>query len=187
MKADPQKTAVISLDVQAGILKRFPTPDAAVRRGAEVIAAGRAAGCLILHVGLGFEPGHPEVSPNNARMAAVKKDGLFLKGSETARFHPDICKAGDTVVYKHRFSAFAGNALHMILLSHSISNLVLFGFSTSGIVLSTLRMAYDLDFKCVVIKDACLDGDEEVHRVLTEKVFAGQASVMNADAFVRDF
>ncbi len=63
---------------------------------------------------------------------------------------------------------------------------MLFGISTSGIVLSTLRQAFDLDFQCTVIKDACFDPDAEVHRVLTEKVFAAQARVMTADEFERN-
>jgi nicotinamidase-related amidase len=31
-----------------------------------------------------------------------------------------------------------------------IGNLVFFGITTSGIVLSTLRRAFDLDYRCVV-------------------------------------
>jgi nicotinamidase-related amidase len=71
----------------------------------------------------------------------------------------------------------------MILRSQGIENLVLFGISTSGIVLSTVRLAADLDFQCYVVKDACFDPDEEVHRVLTEKVFAAQAAVMTTKEF----
>jgi nicotinamidase-related amidase len=72
----------------------------------------------------------------------------------------------------------------MILEAKKIETLVFFGFGTSGIVLSTIRQAMDLDFKCVVIKDACFDRDAEVHRVLTEKVFAAQATVLTADEFI---
>jgi hypothetical protein len=32
-------------------------------------------------------------------------------------------------------------------------------------VLSTLRRAYDLDYRCVVLKDTCYDADAEVHNV----------------------
>ena len=73
----------------------------------------------------------------------------------------------------------------MILRSQSITHLVFFGIATSGIVLSTLRQASDLDFRCVVIKDCCFDGDEEVHRVLTEKVFVRQATVVSAEEFIQ--
>jgi nicotinamidase-related amidase len=43
--------------------------------------------------------------------------------------------------------------------------------------LSTLRQAADLDYGLIVLADACLDADPEVHRVLTEKVFPRQAEV----------
>jgi isochorismate hydrolase len=52
------------------------------------------------------------------------------------------------------------------------------------IVLSTLRRAFDLDFRSVVFKDACFDADQEVHRVLTEKVFPVQTWVAATDEFV---
>jgi nicotinamidase-related amidase len=45
------------------------------------------------------------------------------------------------------------------------------------VVLSTLRYAADQDYRLVVLADACLDADPEVHRVLTEKIFPRQAEV----------
>jgi nicotinamidase-related amidase len=140
-----------------------------------------------MHVGLGFEPGYPEISPRNARFSMLKERGLFLKGSDSAKTRGEIFAAGDIVIHKHRVGAFSGNALQMILSSKGIENIVLFGIATSGIVLSTVRAAADLDFNCIVVKDACFDGDEEVHRVLTEKVFAAQATVVTAAAFASDF
>jgi nicotinamidase-related amidase len=65
-------------------------------------------------------------------------------------------------------------------------HLVFFGISTSGITLSTLRRASDLDFRCIVLKDACFDADPEVHRVLTEKIFPIQARVLTVDAFIAE-
>jgi nicotinamidase-related amidase len=54
---------------------------------------------------------------------------------------------------------------------------VLAGIATSGVVLSTLTEAADLDFDLVVLADACADADPEVHRVLLEKVFPKAAEV----------
>jgi nicotinamidase-related amidase len=54
---------------------------------------------------------------------------------------------------------------------------VLAGIATSGVVLSTLRQAADLDYQLTVLADGCLDADPEVHRVLLEKVFPRQAEV----------
>ncbi len=183
MKLDPKKTAVLSLDVQEGILGFVPGAEAIFPSAALVMETARKGGFFTAHVGIGFDPGYPEISPNNKRFSMMKERGSFIKGSDSARVHSSIFKPGERVIYKHRVSAFAGNSLQMILRAQGIEHLVLFGIATSGIVLSTLRAAADLDFQCTVIKDACFDRDEEVHRVLTEKVFASQAAVLTAKEF----
>lgn len=52
----------------------------------------------------------------------------------------------DIVVTKRRVSAFAGSDLDILLRSQVIDHLVLTGVATSGVVLSTLRQAADLDY-----------------------------------------
>jgi nicotinamidase-related amidase len=183
MKLEPSKTALLTLDVQKGVMGFAPGTEAILPNAAKVVETARKNKFLVVHVGIGFEPGYPEVGSKNTTFSMVKERGIFVKGSETAQIHPAIFKDGDTIIYKQRYSAFSENSLHMILRANSIENLVLFGISTSGIVLSTLRQAFDLDFKCTVIKDACFDKDPEVHRVLTEKVFTSQASVVTAEEF----
>ena len=116
----------------------------------------------------------------------MKESNLFVIGTPSAEFHSAVARPEDLVVYKQRVGAFSENQLHLILRSRGIENLVLFGISTGGITLSTLRRAADLDFRCVVIKDACFDTDQEVHRVLTEKVFPSQATVLTVDAFITE-
>jgi nicotinamidase-related amidase len=81
------------------------------------------------------------------------------------------------VVVKRRVSAFTGSDLDVVLRGLGADTLVLTGIATSGVVLSTLRQAADLDYRLTVLDDACLDADPEVHRVLTEKVFPRQAAV----------
>jgi nicotinamidase-related amidase len=86
------------------------------------------------------------------------------------------------VVTKHRVSAFAGTDLEMVLRAGGTETLVLAGLATSGVVLSTLRHAADADYRIVVVEDCCADRDPEVHRVLMEKVFPRQATVVRAEA-----
>jgi nicotinamidase-related amidase len=62
---------------------------------------------------------------------------------------------------------------------------VLSGIATSGVVLASLRQAADLDFSLTGLADACIDPDDEVHRVLCEKVFPGQATVLTVEERVR--
>jgi len=184
MKLDAKKTALLTLDFQRGIFGLAAGAEAVVPAAARAVEAGRKCGFRVIHVGLGFSPGHPEISDRNPRFKMVKENNLFVKGEPSAEFHEAIARPGELVVYKQRVAAFSDNDLDMILRSQGIENLVFFGIATSGIVLSTLRRAFDLDYRCIVLKDACFDADPEVHRVLTEKVFASQATVMTVDEFI---
>jgi nicotinamidase-related amidase len=71
--------------------------------------------------------------------------------------------------------------LEVVLRSFEIKHLVLSGIATSGVVLSTLREAADKDYSITVLSDCCADRDEEVHRVLTTKVFTRQADVVTVE------
>src|SRR6185503_17317600 len=137
------------------------------------------------HVGIGFRPGYPEVSPDNAIFSTLRQSGRFIIGTGSAGFHPALgLKPDELIVHKHRVSAFSGNDLEMLLRAQGLTQMVIFGIATSGIVLSTVRQASDMDFRIVVAEDCCIDGDEEVHRVLTKKVFARQAKVASADELI---
>lgn len=55
---------------------------------------------------------------------------------------------------------------------------LLAGVHTSGVVLSTVRHAGDLDYRLVVVRDCCADPDAELHAVLLDIVIAKQAAVV---------
>lgn len=57
---------------------------------------------------------------------------------------------------------------------------MLAGISTSGVVLSTVRDAYDRDYRLIVLADLCADRDPEVHQILVGKVFPNQSEVIEA-------
>jgi nicotinamidase-related amidase len=54
---------------------------------------------------------------------------------------------------------------------------------TSGVVLSTVRHAGDLDYRLVVVRDCCADPDAEVHAMLLDIVIAKQAAVVTTAEF----
>jgi nicotinamidase-related amidase len=87
----------------------------------------------------------------------------------------------DIVVTKRRVGAFSGSDLDVVLRALQVEGLALAGIATSGVVLATLRAAADLDFRCTFLADCCDDGDHEVHRVLTTRVFPRQAAVLSVD------
>jgi nicotinamidase-related amidase len=187
MRLDPKKTALLTLDFQKGVFGLLPGAEAIIPNAAKAVEFARKQQYLIIHVGLGFAEGHPEISDlENLFKTFLKKNNLFVIGSPSAEFHGAIARPQELVILKQRVGAFSENQLHLILRARGIENLVFFGIATSGITLSTLRRAFDLDFRSVVLKDACFDPDEEVHRVLTGKVFPAQAAVLTVDDFIAE-
>ncbi|MFF3438768.1 cysteine hydrolase family protein [Streptosporangium sp. NPDC002721] len=170
------KHALLVMDVQRVVVDRYPDP-AYLPRLREAIGGARTGGLPVIHVVVGFRPGYPEVSARN-RMFGPLARAARASDDEATRIHPDVApEPGDIVVTKRRVSAFSGSDLDVVLRAGDIDHLVLTGIATSGVVLSTLRQAADLDFGLTVLADGCLDADPEVHRVLTEKVFPQQAEV----------
>jgi nicotinamidase-related amidase len=168
------------MDLQAGVLERYPEEKrrALLDRAGAAAAAARAAGIPVIYVRLAFRGGMPEISPRNLLFSRVAQMGGFDEHDAGTRIHPAVAPdPGDVVVLKKRASAFSGSDLGVVLRSLGVTHLVLIGLATSGVVLSTLREAADLDYELTVLADACADHDDEVHRVLCEKVFPLQATV----------
>lgn len=175
---EPTRTALLLMDFQADIVGRFGQAAAAVERAAELLAAARAAKVPVVYVVVGFRPGYPEVSPKNAMFSMLTQRGGFLLTTPGADIVPALRpEPSDVVVVKHRVGAFSGTDLEMVLRAKDVDTLVVAGIATSGVVLSTVRHAADADYRLFVATDACADGDDEVHRVLTQKVLPRQATV----------
>ena len=171
-------TALLVMDVQQGIVDRFARDDGYLSRLAAAVEAARGAGTWVIYVTIGFRAGHPEVSERNKSFSAIAGTGRFTDGDPGRDIPAAVAPApGEAVVTKRRVSAFTGSDLDVLLRARRIDRLVLAGIATSGVVLSTLRQAADLDYRLTVLADGCLDADPEVHRVLTEKVFPRQAEI----------
>jgi nicotinamidase-related amidase len=67
-----------------------------------------------------------------------------------------------------RISPFVGTDLETLLRATGINTLVLAGVHTSGVVLSAVRHAGDLDYRLVVVRDCCADLDADVHAMLLD-------------------
>jgi nicotinamidase-related amidase len=180
------KTALMIMDYQNAIVDMVPEgSQALLGKAAKALAAARSTGVKVIYVVIGFRPGYPEVSPLNKSFGALRESGRFAPGSPGTEVHPAVAPLpGESIAIKHRVSGFSGSDLDMLLRAGGIDTLVLAGIATSGVVLSTLRQAADMDFRLAVLKDACTDMDPGVHAMLMDKVYPRQAEVMDVDVFV---
>jgi nicotinamidase-related amidase len=173
-------SALLCLDFLAEIVANLPDPGVA-ERAAEAAGSARAQGLPVLHVAVGFRPGYPEVSADNAVFSAAAERGLLVN----AGFHPAMePEDGDQVLTKRRVSAFIGSDLEVMLRSLGVRELGICGISTSGTVLASARAAADLDYRVTVLSDCCADFDDEVHALLMERVLARQVEVETAASWL---
>jgi nicotinamidase-related amidase len=184
---DPASAALLVMDCQVNTLTKFMT----AAQSADVItcvpdllAMARDAGMMVIHVVVAFRPGHPEVSPRNALFSGLKANGMMVAGTEGAAIHPAAAaREGEAIVVKHRISPFVGTDLQTLLRANGIDTLVLAGVATSGVVLSTVRHAGDLDYRLVVVRDCCADPHAELHAMLLDNLIAKQAAVVTTAQF----
>lgn len=184
---ETNKTALLVMDLQMGIVSRLPDQGkAVVNKVAGAIKAAREKNIMVIFVRLGFQKGLPEISAANKLFATVKTQ--LAEGNKLESYmqlHPGLdVRENDIIINKKRISAFSGNELETILRAQQIEQLVLSGMATSGIVLSTLREAFDKDYHLTVLSDGCADADEEIHGFLMNRLFIKQAAVLSADAWI---
>jgi nicotinamidase-related amidase len=174
--------ALLLMDLQNAILDRFATPPDYLDRVVATQQRAEQAGLLVVLVRVGFSPGTPEISRRNKTFGPRRGSPDLVVGTNPAvEPHARLLRGnGEVIVTKKRVSAFAGSDLELVLRAGEVTSLVLGGIATSGVVLSTVREAADRDFELTILEDLCLDSDEEVHRVLTQKVFPRQAEVISS-------
>lgn len=178
-------TALLVMDVQNGIVERFAQPDD-LRPLQAAVSGARQHRLPVIFVRVAFRPGYPDVSPNNLGFSTLRERGGLQESDPATQVWAGVApEPQEVVVIKRRVGAFAGSGLELVLRSLQIEHLVLTGISTSGVVLSTVRRAADLDYRLTVLKDGCLDNDEEVHRVLIDKIFPRQATVVTVAEWLR--
>ena len=181
-------TALLIADFYAEMMNTLPH---AIERG--VVAktqalqqAAREAGLLVCYSATVFRPGYVEISDRNKTFSQRKASGQQAVSDPLQVIHEGVKPIdGEVVVGKHRVNALYGTDLDMTLRANDIDTIVLLGYATSGVVLSTTRYAADADYRLFVVEDCCSDQDVEVHDFLTQRIFPRQAEVVAAAEVIK--
>ncbi len=185
---DKSKTALLIADFYADMMSTIPhaVERQVVEKTQALQKAARDAGILICYSATVFRPGYIEISDRNKTFSQRKASGQPAIGDPFQVIHSAVKPIdGEVVVGKHRVNALFGTDLDMTLKSNDIHNLILLGYATSGVVLSTTRYAADLDYRLYIVEDCCADQDAEVHDFLTQRIFPRQADVVQSEDVIK--
>ena len=181
---DRRTTALLIADFYADAMGTLPhaVERGVVQRTVELQAAARAAGLMVCYCATVFRPGYPEISERNKTFSARKASGQPAVFDPLEVIHPDVRpRDGEVVVGKHRVNALFGTGLDVALTGNNIDTIILLGYATSGVVLSTTRYASDRDYRLYIVADCCADSDPEVHDFLIGRILNRQADIVTAD------
>jgi nicotinamidase-related amidase len=183
LSLDLQRTALLIADFYEAIMGTIPhaVDRQVVESTQRLQRAARDAGLFVCYCATVFRPGYVEISERNKTFRERKHSGQAPMSDPVQLIHPGVQPvAGEVVVGKHRVNALYGTALDLILRANGIDTLIILGYATSGVVLSTVRYAADLDYRLVVVEDCCADQDPEIHNFLTQRLLPRQAEVVAA-------
>ena len=143
---------------------------APVRR---LLDAARVAGMMIVHTREGHVPDLSDCPPY--KLARSRNAGaeigspgplgrLLIRGEPGHDFIDELQPAaGEIVIDKPGYSAFAHTDLDHRLRVRDIDTLLLSGITTEVCVSSTLRDAIDRGYRCITVSDACASGFPDLH------------------------
>ena len=194
---DLARTAVVVVDMQnafassGGLLDLagvdISGADKVVSRISELLEAARAAGVQVIYLQTGYKPdlsnGGGADSPNPRKETALRlmrarpelKGQLLVEGTWDFQIVEALApRETDLVVFKTRYSGFAGTQLDSVLRARELRYLVFVGIATNVCVESTLRDAYFHEYWPVLVTDGALQaGPPEAHN----------ATVFNVESF----
>ncbi|BBY65862.1 MFS transporter [Mycolicibacterium helvum] len=180
---DPLRTALLVMDYQSGFLDRLPTAPALLDNVEAAVLGVRTRGGHIAWVRMGFDDDEFDAIPPlsiMARAATPDRRAELHADAAATQIHRQLSpQPEDITVRKTRVGAFSTTDLDHRLRARSITTLILAGISTSGVVLSTVREAMDLDYEIIVLNDAAADHNPTVHDFLTDVVFPRHAAVID--------
>jgi ureidoacrylate peracid hydrolase len=152
-----QRTALLAIDMQVDFAApdgamaragaRLDTVPAALAQAAQLVAAARAVGVMLVFTRVVSAPGREPVIGRNGG----------------ADFVAPVPRDGELVITKRLYSAFTDTGPEENLKAGGIDTLVLCGLTTECCVQSTAWAAFERDFRVFIATDACATYAPELH------------------------
>jgi nicotinamidase-related amidase len=203
---EPSTTAFIVVDMQndfvaPGAPMELPAGRARVPTLQQALACCREQGIPVIYTAHVHRPDGCDLGrfadANNDRSDELLSQGRALvDGTPGVAVFPEITPHNsEIVIKKHRYSAFYGTDLEIILRGLGVTTVVIAGVSTDNCCHATARDALFRDFRVVVLADATASGDapdlgwgamtaDEVHRSSLIILAASTGDVVTTETFI---
>lgn len=178
---DPKTTALVVIDLQAGIVAMTFGP----RSSSEVVAnanrltsAFRIAGAPVVLVRVGNMQDNGDLlkpTIDNQPPVSTRPESFMTIVPELGPM------AGDIVVTKRQWGAFYGTELDLQLRRRGIKTIVLLGLSTNVGVESTARDAFERGYDQIFVEDAMSSPSAEAHAITLKVNFPRMGRIRSTE------
>ena len=183
---DPQKTALILIDLQQGLLSMPLAPHSGAKlvdNALRLAAALKKLGGVVIPVRVAFSEGYVDRPGQFVdQPMSLPAEGLPAGWSDFPK-ELDALEA-DIVITKRQWSAFYGTELDLQLRRRGITHVIIGGIATNFGAESTARDAWQHDYAVIVAADLCSTFSEEMHQFALEKVLPRVAKIRSTDEII---
>jgi biuret amidohydrolase len=198
---DPATTAVLVIDMQNdfvanGAPMETPMGRDLLPRLSKLLGHARTTGMTVLYTTHAHRANGCDMGPFAEIYPPIANRVGLIDDTPGIEIYPKVAPQGDEVVIKkHRYSAFFGTDLDIILRSKGIKTVVVTGVTTENCCHATARDAMFHCYKVAFISDATGTYDypdagfgpipaQEVHRVTLGILAVSTAHVMTTDEMI---
>lgn len=198
---DPQRTAVIVVDMQhdfiaPGAPLETPMGRALFPNLKQLLGRARAVGMRVIYTAHVHRRDGSDMGRFGEVWPAIGGGKALVDGDSGVDVVADVAPLSEElIIKKHRYSAFFGTDLDMILRTGNVENVVITGVTTENCCHATARDAMFHGYRVALISDAtgtfdypdCGFGEipaTEVHRVSLGILGVSTAHVMTTDEFI---
>lgn len=201
LEIDPQKTALLAIDMQNDLVKengglpKMPNVDIldiieennVIEKVKKAIKAAREAKMPVFHVKTVHRENRADIFEPTTDMSleGFEIPPILIEGTWGSEFVEEIePKDEDYVVKKRGSNSFYATDLETLLRSLGIETLIVTGVITDGCVDATVQGARERNFDVIVLTDCTATMTKKVQEFWSKNVFPRMAVTLSTDEFM---
>jgi len=173
LKIDPQRTAVLLLDVQKDLVDITPglKQNRVIENMAGVLKAARRRKLPVIHITASVRADFLDLPKDNPLWDGLRKKRQLIIGTQGAAIDPRVKPLkNELVLNKTCVDPFLTTNLGQALQNADANTIILMGLWTNYVVEATARHASDMGYRVFLVREACASNTVENHEFALNKI-----------------
>ncbi len=173
LKIDPQRTAVLLLDVQKDLVDITPglKQNRVIENMARVLQAARRRKAHMIHITASVRADYLDLPKDNPLWDGLRKKRQLIIGTKGAAIDRRVKPLkNELVLNKTCVDPFLTTNLGQALQNADANTLILMGLWTNYVIEATARHASDMGYRVFLVREACASNTVENHEFALNKI-----------------